>query len=298
MRMTKKLTLVVFNPLPQRSRQRRVQALCTALEQAKRPYMLIATDARMAITVATIRLHLPTVNELIVVGGDGTLHQVVNALADSHKTLEIGYVPAGTGNDFARGWFGKKHSTAGYIERALHGKGELIDIGQVNDVYFINSVGIGFDGDLTRRLAGKKSWWPRLTYLICAVKQLFLYRGGILQVTGNDVTLQSLDTEPTLLLVVANTRYFGAGMLIAPHAQYANEQLAWVHIKECRLFTKLRSFSSIYTGRHLTKSAVTIGHLTNGVVKTANIPMQTDGEYAGCTPATIRCVTNAICMRR
>lgn len=296
--MTEKLTLVVFNPLPQRARQRRVQALCAALEQVKRPYMLVATDAQLSVTAATIRLHLPKVSELIVVGGDGTLHQVVNALGNAYSRLEIGYVPAGTGNDFARGWFGKKYNTAGYIERALHGTGELIDIGQVNELYFINSVGIGFDGDLTRRLADKKSWWPRFTYLACALKQLFTYRGQRMQLVSSDTRLEQLNRKPTLLFVAANTRYFGAGMHIAPHAKYADAKLAWVHVEECRLITKLRSFSLIYTGRHLSKPVVTSGHLKEVVVETANIPMQTDGEYAGCTPATIRSVANAISMRR
>src|SRR5690554_1057969 len=171
--MTTKKTLVVFNPLPQRARQRRVQALCTALEQINRAYVLVATDANFKVTAASIKTYLPQTRELIVVGGDGTLHQVVNTLGEEFKELEIGYIPAGTGNDFARGWFGKTLTTAGYIDRALHGQAECIDIGRVNDLYFINSVGVGFDGDLTLRLAGRKSWWPRLTYLTCALKQLF-----------------------------------------------------------------------------------------------------------------------------
>ncbi len=296
--MTAQITLVVFNPLPQRARQRRVQALCVALEQAKRPYMLVATDAKLAITAATIRLHLAKVKDIIVVGGDGTLHQVVNALGAVHNSLAVGYVPAGTGNDFARGWFAKPYCTAEYIERALYGTPKTIDIGQVNDRYFINSVGIGFDGDLTRRLAGRKSWWPRLTYLLCALKQLFVYRGVVIEMSGSNSSLEDLDKEPTLLFVAANNRYFGAGMLIAPQANYNDGQLAWVHVQECRLFKKLKSFASIYNGSHLAESVVTSGHVTAVEIKTPNIPMQTDGEFAAYTPATIRCIPNALYIRR
>lgn len=296
--MTTKITLVVFNPLPQRTRQRRVQALCQALEHVKRPYVLVATDANLKVTATSIHTYLPKAAELIVVGGDGTMHQVVNALGNAYQTLPIGYIPAGTGNDFARGWFGKKLTTAGYIDRALHGQVECIDIGQVNERYFINSVGVGFDGDLTAHLGDKKSWWPRLTYLICALKQLFVYRGGYLQASGSDSALAGLDKTPTLIFVAANMRYFGAGMLIAPHAKPNSGYLAWVHVQECRLAVKLRSFSSIYKGLHLTKSVVTSGQLSEVAIETAQIPMQTDGEYAGCTPARIRSVPQALSLRR
>lgn len=296
--MTTKITLVVFNPLPQRARQRRVQALCLALEEINRSYVLVATDADLKVTTTSIHTYLPTAAELIVVGGDGTLHQVVNALGNAYKTLPIGYIPAGTGNDFARAWYGTKLTTAGYIKRALHGKAECIDIGQANERYFINSVGVGFDGDLIAHLGSKKSWWPRLTYLVCALKQIFSYRGEYLQATGSDPALACLDKTPTLIFVAANMRYFGAGMLIAPHAKPNNGCLAWVHVQECRLAVKLQSFSSIYRGSHLTNKVVTSGQLSEMVIATAQIPMQTDGEYAGCTPVKIRCVPQAVSIRR
>lgn len=296
--MTIKKTLVVFNPLPQRARQRRVQALCDALEQAKRPYVLVATDADITVTATSINTYIAQASELIVVGGDGTLHQVVNALGEGYKGLEVGYIPAGTGNDFARGWFGKQLNTLEYIERALHGKAVCIDIGQVNDRYFINSVGVGFDGDLTLRLAGKKSWWPKLTYLIYALKQLFIYRGQTITMEGSDPSLEHIDSRPTLLFVAANMRYFGTGMLIAPHAKPTSGELAWLQVQECRLAVKLWSFSSIYKGTHLAKSVVTSGQLGFVDISTAQIPMQADGECVGHTPARIRCVGQVLSVRR
>lgn len=291
-------TLVVFNPLPQRTRGKRLQALCQALEAAHRSYTLFATDADLNKTAASLQQHLPGADNLIVVGGDGTLHQVVNVLAELSSPPTLSLVPAGTGNDFARGWFGGKQTSDVIIHRAVHGTAEPFNVGCVNGRYFINSVGIGFDGDLTQHLAGRKSWWPRLTYMLCAIRQLFRYRGGPLQFHDTPADLESLQNQPTLLFVAANSPYFGAGMHIAPHAQHHSGELAWVHIRECSLATKLSSFASIYKGKHLHKSVVTKGHLKKLRIETAGVPMQADGEFIGCTPAYIKSAPQQLFMRR
>src|SRR5690554_6684503 len=175
--MIQTTTLVVFNPLPQRARGKRLQALCRALEAAQRPYTLIATDADLHKTAKIIQQQLSGVGNLVVVGGDGTLHQVVNALAEVQLPPTLALVPAGTGNDFARSWFGPNQAVETIICRAVNGKAEAIDVGCVNGRYFINSVGVGFDDDLTQHLAGQKSYWPKLTYMLNALRQLFRYRG-------------------------------------------------------------------------------------------------------------------------
>ncbi|RUO44000.1 hypothetical protein CWE15_02120 [Aliidiomarina taiwanensis] len=291
-------TLVVFNPLPQRTRGQRLQRLCQALDAAQRSYTLLATDADLKTTAASIQQQLAGADNLIVVGGDGTLHQVVNALALLKKPPVLSLVPAGTGNDFARGWLIPKQPIDAVIHCAVYGDPEPLDVGCVNDRYFINSVGVGFDGDLTKRLAGSKSWWPQLTYLLCALRQLFRYRGVPIQYRDAPTDIEPIQNQSTLLLVVANSPYFGAGMHIAPHAQHDSGELAWVHINECNLVTKLWSFASIYTGKHIRNKIVTQGQLNKLHIETVGVPMQADGEYIGCTPAHITSIPQRLTMRR
>jgi diacylglycerol kinase (ATP) len=87
------------------------------------------------------------VTVIVAVGGDGTVHEVVNGLVGTNTPL--GIIPAGSGNDFSRGLgIPLKHDKA--LERILKGKPKIIDIGYVNSTYFCTVAGIGFDGEVAQ----------------------------------------------------------------------------------------------------------------------------------------------------
>jgi diacylglycerol kinase (ATP) len=85
------------------------------------------------------------VTVIVAVGGDGTIHEVINGLVNTN--IPLGIIPAGSGNDFARGLgIPLKHDKA--LERILNGNPKIIDIGYVNSTYFCTVTGIGFDGEV------------------------------------------------------------------------------------------------------------------------------------------------------
>ena len=108
------------------------------------------------------------INELIVLGGDGTLNYVVNELRD--RDLPISIVSNGTGNDSVK----SLHGELGFerqVEIALKGKVERFDLGSCNGRRFVNGLGIGFDGQVVQRMTNrKKKVGSKIDYLLTVLR--------------------------------------------------------------------------------------------------------------------------------
>ena len=160
------------------------------------------------------------VNRVIVVGGDGTLAAVAGELAFSDTAL--GVIPAGTANDFCRN-ARIPHIPQDALEIALHAEVQRIDLGQASGgPYFLNVAGIGFDAEVAaisaRLPAGLGGTLP---YLLGAMSTLFRYRTVEMEVTVDD----RMFSGPSMLIAIANGRFYGGGMQIAPLARPDDGQL-------------------------------------------------------------------------
>jgi diacylglycerol kinase (ATP) len=238
-----------------------------------------------ALKSACVDAHL-----LVAVGGDGTLNLAVNAIAETQTIL--GVVPAGSGNDFARIWVtGLKADDI--IDAALHGSAISIDLGQVNDRYFLNVAGIGFDAHMVHRL--KHKTWPRAPrYILHALALLPWYRSQSIQIEDASAKVNSGKQPRSFMLSIGNGRYFGSGMPITPHARVNDGVLAYCHIKEAsRLMTAWCLLRMLFR-RHLHAAQVQSGQLDSVEVTTPGIPVQADGEYLGVTPARIKVKPGAL----
>lgn len=155
--------------------------------------------------------------ELVVaLGGDGTSHEVANGLLSSgNSEVALGMIPIGTGNDFAD-MFDTPTDLAQVALRIREGKTRLIDVGWINDRYFVNIVGVGFDALVS----------------IQALKIQHVLRGFPLYLAAVFITLKEyqiphitveFDGErlsmPMTMINVANGKREGGGFLIAPDAQ-------------------------------------------------------------------------------
>src|SRR5258708_2172183 len=95
---------------------------------------------------------------LIIVGGDGSVHEVVNGLLTSKQRVPLGIVPAGSGNDFACNTLKLPRDPAAALERAFHGTLVDVDAGQVNGRYFANAFSLGLDADIADAAHTLKRW--------------------------------------------------------------------------------------------------------------------------------------------
>lgn len=151
---------------------------------------------------------------IVCVGGDGTLSEVVGALAGKDAALYI--VPSGTGNDFARA-FGLPREPVAALAAQLDGTPERIDLGTINGKPFLNVSGSGFDVEVLRKTEELKSVYPGET----------AYRKAVLAVVSRYRAMEaelSIDGGPferrrVTIAEFANGQYIGGGMRVAPDAR-------------------------------------------------------------------------------
>lgn len=297
MTSTRKI-LIFLNPLANKRRRVLLNVLIHELDARGFAYVHFETFSDVQKTIDGVSASIADCTEAIVLGGDGTLHQAVNALIGYR--LPIGYIPCGTGNDFARGWFAEKQHKAAqeWVQQALDSPAETIDVGQAGSRYFINVAGVGFDGELVQRLGNKKSIWPKLSYLLAALRAISSYRARSFSLAGSNTKVMAIAQRPGFLLTLANNQFFGAGMHIAPHASLNDGTLAYCFIEKCGWLTRFRILNKVMKGTHANHAKVHCGQLHAVQIQTPDLPVQADGEYVGKTPMIIRTIPAGIHLRR
>ena len=156
---------------------------------------------------------LQNAETVLVVGGDGTVCEAARGLLGTDTAL--GIIPSGTGNDMARLLKVPKNPIEA-VKFALSHPPHAIDAGKVNDALFINVCGTGFDVCvLEHSIAAKKYMRGMLPYLWGVLCALFTFRplDVTFEVDGGEIQNKSL-----MILAVANGRFLGGGINVAPSA--------------------------------------------------------------------------------
>lgn len=194
---------------------------------------------------ATIQAHLDkTFTDLIVVGGDGTLNESMNALSDFE--LPVGLIQAGTGNDFSKNFY-QKYDLPKQIEVAVNGTVKLIDVGVCNGRYFLNGVGIGFDGAVTRSmLENNKNNKGHLSYFSEVLKLLFKFKAPFIQVESAQQNFQ----DQAFLTTIGNGTTFGGGFKLTPYAVTDDGLLDVCIIKKSAVAQRIFRMLAVLQSRH------------------------------------------------
>jgi YegS/Rv2252/BmrU family lipid kinase len=114
------------------------------------------------------------VTQVIAVGGDGTVHEVANGLLSRGPGAlpALGVVPVGTGNDFAKMTYTARLKPGAAVAALAAGTTRRFDVGQVWGEYFVNSIGVGLDADVARRVNQYKHWPGALGYVMAALQAI------------------------------------------------------------------------------------------------------------------------------
>ncbi len=226
---------------------------------------------------------------IAVVGGDGTLNEVINGL-ENINFVTLGVVPIGSGNDFVRS-FGYKTSNEEYLNKILKPskilKHDLSQVTNENGVRkFIVSSGIGFDATITYvvnysnfRKIFKNTPISKLVYIFAAIKSLILYKPLKFKVYEESKT--SIFNNGYFCIVM-NTPYEGKAVKFCPEAKGYDGVLDF-----CLINTKSRikiAFLILrgYFGKHITNKSVYISKGKKFKIETSNIThCHTDGEQVG-----------------
>jgi diacylglycerol kinase (ATP) len=179
-----------------------------------------------------------------IVGGDGSLNYFINRYPDISLPLMV--FNGGTGNDFHFLLYGNA-SYEQQLEIALNHLPKPIDIGKCNERYFINDVGIGFEGAVAKALTGKKKSLGKTSFFITVFKKIFSYRSAT-------YTIQSAEQNfigRKLLVDINNGRRAGGGFHIAPTAR-ADDGLFDVVIADALTpLQRMRYLPVIENGKHI-----------------------------------------------
>ena len=222
-------------------------------------------------------------------GGDGTVHEVVNALAGTDVSLAI--LPCGRGNDFARA-MGIPSAPEKAASVLLQGYVRPIDLGKVNDRYFATVVTLGFDSEVARLVyEGRVPFKGTAAYLWGLARMLRVYRGVALRMSGDFGTID----QTVLLAATGNTSTYGGGIRIAPNASPADGALDICLVRMMSASRILRVFPRVYWGGHLTHPGIFSYRTASLSMETERpVVMFADGEPVGETPAEITAVPGAL----
>jgi diacylglycerol kinase (ATP) len=238
---------------------------------------------------------------LVVVGGDGALHEVVDGIVG--RNVEVAVLMRGTGMDFAR-TYGIPTRAEDAFAVALHGDTRTIDVGRVTyrawgggDVveHLVNVGSIGMSADTARRANTRsKALGGKPTFFLTLVESFLRWRNVEMQVrVGDDERVGKMTS-----VVVANGQYHGGSMWLAPEAQPDDGLLDVVVIGDITKADFVRSVGRIYRGTHLTHPKIELLRgRTVEIDGQQRIPIELDGEQPGTTPARFDVVPLALRLR-
>jgi diacylglycerol kinase (ATP) len=220
------------------------------------------------------------VERLVIVGGDGSLNIAVNAIGD--RKVELGVLPTGSGNDFARTACVDLVPPERYLEPC---KARRIDIGTVGERRFINIFGSGFDADVAKGMQ-KSSLKGDLGYLTSVLGTLRIFRSPtvIVQTDREDLRLATMSVS------VGNGKYHGGMFMLTPDADLADGELDLCLVRKIPKLRFLTLIPTSFKGRHVEiKDAVSM-HRFHRMRLTFSHPVyyHVDGEVSDQTHSELQ----------
>jgi len=241
--------------------------------------------------------------ELVVaVGGDGTLHEVVNGLmrVPAEERPILGVLPCGSGADFARGQ-GIPNDPAEALALLQEGTPRPVDIGCLHCAdgpprYFLNAADCGVGARVVERMQSRRRRLlpARGSYLWQSVLALLAWRNPWVHFCADNGDEERVRVKT---LVLANNAYFGGGMCIAPEARIDSGHFAFVVFGDLGRLEAVRRLGETYGGKRIEHERIHYRESTRLEVWSEQpIPVEADGELVGHLPLTAEIVPAALCV--
>ena len=251
---------------------------------------------------------------IIACGGDGTINEIANGILQSGVDVELGIMPSGTGGDFRR-TLDMPQSPREAARALRDGITKLIDVCRVTfqshgdetvSRYFLNVSSFGLAASIIERVKSTKAldWLPlgsvrgRASFALSTLQEVvgLDFATVRVKIDGGDEKLLN-----TINFCVANARYFGGGMKIAPDAKINDGFLDVINIGDIRTAKIILNAYTLYAGTHLdlkeVKSTLAERIEVSPASKDVEIHLETDGELPGKLPALFEIVPNALRVR-
>lgn len=313
-------TLVIINPFAAKTR-RNWPTIKQQLDDAGIDYNIHETTSPGDATNNTRAALKSGVETVLVVGGDGTLGETAEGFFEFKVDLNLlptainpaaalALLPAGTGNDFARGLRGRRAPLQDWIDLTLsYLSGErqprTMDLlyGRCNGFekpfICLNASTMGIGGETAGRVAGQgkfmRNFSGEFRFVFAAVGALAAWRERRVRVTvdGREVV-----DGPMNLVAVANALYCGGGMKLSPDARIDDGKLDVITASGLSRSNVVTELSRVHTGGHVTNPKVTIVQGTIARIETLLVqdamPLEADGNVRGVTPVQFQVMPGAL----
>jgi YegS/Rv2252/BmrU family lipid kinase len=251
---------------------------------------------------------------IIACGGDGTINEIANGILESGEDAELGIIPSGTGGDFRR-TLGVPTELREAARSLKEGKTKTIDVGRVTfqdhdgetvSRYFLNVSSFGLAASIIERVKSSSSlnWLPldtirgRASFALSTLQEVVGLDAINVRVKIDDGEEKPLTT---VNFCIANARYFGGGMMIAPEAKINDGFLDVINIGDIKTAKIILNAYTLYRGTHLDLSEVKDTLAKRIEARQLNdgdeVHIEIDGELLGKLPAVYEVVPNALRVR-
>jgi YegS/Rv2252/BmrU family lipid kinase len=211
-----------------------------------------------------------------VLGGDGTVNEAVNGYVGvARESQALAFIPAGTGNDFAK-MLGARGDWRDACDRVADGARRRVDLGRCNSRYFANGIGAGFDAQVAIEANGMRWLRGNAVYGFALAKTLLLrYATPHARVTHDGGVLEGRIT----MLAAANGTTYGGAFRIAPGADVADGLLDLMVADQLSRAGILGFIPHVLRGTHVGRSGVTFVRTRRVVLETEQpLAVHADGE--------------------
>ena len=220
------------------------------------------------------------INALLLIGGDGTVHQALPAIAETN--IPFGFLPCGRGNDFARN-IGLPSKLQKSCSLPSNPSFHQVDLPRINHIPFVAVAYVGFDAEVNELAnEGKGYFGGTLGYIVCVTKALKSFKPFEVEITIDGDTWR----ERVMMVTVANAPFYGGGMKIAPDANMNDGLLNICIAKEISKLELLWEFPKVFKGTHIYHPRIMMKS-GRRIRLTSDEPrnIYADGEYVGHLPA-------------
>jgi len=289
--------IVIINPNSGKKKSTYIfkKIIAPHLESKKHNFEFHITEYHSHASKIIQNLDFNNKDAILVLGGDGTMHEVINGMLNrkDNAKIPIGNLPTGSGNSLLYDL--GKHNVIDTLNKILKHKIKKIDILEVSTltqkIYSINLIGWGMGNDIGM-LAEKMRWIGPIRYNIASIIEILRYKGRKAELIIDNKSFN----ENYALITICNTIHVGKGMKMAPNAKLNDGKMDIVIIKND--FTKielLKLFPKLFTGKHIQNEKVVYKQAKSFTLKPLkNEILNIDGEIIGETPITIKTISKKV----
>jgi len=270
-----------INPVAGRGRAKReISSIRDLLATCGVPVEIIESSAAGDLEERIFRASAAGADRVIVVGGDGSVHEAVNGLLRTDNSTALGVIPLGTGNDFAKAcsiplrWEDAATLLANRI--CDQAPARCVDAGRMNERFFANGAGIGFDAKINRIASKLRLPIGDFVYLIAVFQGMW---DGV--ITPNvKIAYDDCDYEgPVTLANVSNGPWVGGMFHIAPMAKINDGSLDLIFVAPVDRLRILSLLPKLIKGTHISEAEVTCRTIKSfTLLADAAVPSHMDGE--------------------